>query len=244
MDFKDIDLQLLAGMPIELEGIGYLHIPTLKEIISIGESRYSRFLSAMLLDKHNIEGMSDSKLTNFEMMYSYCYHNDEFRTILFDAFGFFFKQKTQMGHSGPHVFFYLGDESEKRVIDQSAMERIRDILRRANFIKAQKAAGEYAPANSKAQQMIDLIKRNRRNRPQAQETMNLHSMISGLAWKSSALNLFTIFDLTVYQLYQGFRAVENIDNYNHTLTGIYAGTVDGKEINFAQIHWAKIINNQ
>lgn len=226
------------GEPILVSDGLHLHVPKLREIIAMSESKYNELLSALLFDKGNIDGLDDDRLTSFEVLFAYCFHNVEFKNIIFNALKLIFKEEAQMGDDGSNVFFYF-DDSKK--IDNSNFDFIQEVLKRANYIKVDNEP-EFNPANSKAAQMIELIKKGKKSKPRPKETMNLHSIISGLAWKAKDVNIFSIFDLTIYQLYNGFYTTENIDNYHHTLQGIYAGTVDGKDIKFDQIHWAKILD--
>jgi hypothetical protein len=239
MNEKDLELKLLAGLPIPIEGVGLIYIPTLKEVISMGESRYHECLSGLLFSKNNIEGLQEQEGSNLEWLLAYTVHDKRFGESVFDGFKLIFKEEAHLGQYNKNVFFYLGDIHEGRIIDSVKFEQIQHVLKKANFIKDEP---EYKPANDLAKKMIEMIKKNAKGRPKPKETMNLHSIINGLAWKSPSINLLNIFDLTVYQLYQGFYTTDNIDNYHHTLTGIYAGTVDGKNIKLSDLHWAKILN--
>ncbi|MDF2650404.1 MAG: hypothetical protein K0Q73_6209 [Paenibacillus sp.] len=243
MNNNDLELKLLYGAPIDLEHVGTIHNPSLRDIVTMGESLYNQYLSAILFHKSHIEGLNlEEAYTSFQILFNYCYHNEDFRDITLKAIQFFFKENAHLGHDDTDVFFYFGDISESRRINESNFDLIQDIIKKMNYIKTSKET-DYNPANSKAQQMIDLIMNNKKNKPKPKETMNLHSIISGLAWKSNSHHLFNIFDLTIYQLYQGFSTMENIDHYYHTLVGIYSGNVNGKDINFAQLHWAKKSEN-
>lgn len=235
---QDLQLKLLMGTPVDVGNGLLLHIPKLKEIISLGESKYSQYLLACLFDKNHTDELKGSELSSLEILFGYCFHNEEFRQVTLDAWKFLFQSEASMGNDETNVFFYF-EQLDKR-IDKENFTYIQQIIRKANYIKADKEA-EYRPANSRAAQMIERIKNGRKHRPKSRETMNLYSMISGLAWKSNTISLVTIFELTIYQLYNGFYTIENIDNYHHILSGIYAGTVDGKQIRFDQIHWAKIL---
>ncbi|MCR8641544.1 hypothetical protein NV379_02640 [Paenibacillus sp. N1-5-1-14] len=243
MNETDLELKLLYGCPIPIEGVGMMLPPKLADIIKLGETNYNQFLSTLLFDKDNIDLASEAaEYNNLQILCSYCYHHEDFRTITLQAIEFFFKEKAHLGYDESNVFFYFGSELENRKIDNEKLDLIQFVLKKMNFFKTSKEP-EYNPANSKAKQMIDLIMKNKKNKPKPKETMNLHSIISGMAWKSNNVNIINVFDLTIYQLYQGFRVMENIDNYEHTLTGIYSGNVNSKEINFSQLHWAKIIES-
>ncbi len=77
--------------------------------------------------------------------------------------------------------------------------------------------------------MIELINRNKRDRPSRKTATNLQSIVSGIAWKSGSINLLNITDLTIYQIYDGYYRLHTIDDCNHTFTGIYSGAIDSKK---------------
>lgn len=97
---------------------------------------------------------------------------------------------------------------------------------------------EFNPKDSRAQAMIDLILKQRKQQPTPKEKMTLVSIVSGLSWKSNGVSIKEILDLNIYQIYNGFFTTNNIDNYHHTLSAIYAGTIDSKNIKMADMHWA------
>ncbi len=239
MHKDDVQLCLLAGMSIEIKDTGHFHVPKLKDIIELGYSKYNEYVSYLLFDKNNA-GVENEELSNFQVFCIYCYHYEDFRKIVFDAIKFFFKEETHLVSDENDVFFCF-DENQNRRIDELNFEYIQGLIKKVNFIKLEKEEEDYNPGNERARDFIEKLKQWKREKPKAKETMNLHSIISGLAWKKNDINLFNIFELTIYQLYNGFFYTENIDNYHHTLSGLYAGTVDGKNIKLPEIHWAKII---
>lgn len=260
-------LRLLAGLPIEIEGAGLLYAPMLRIIAELGEAHYNRLVSALLFDASNIEGATTEGLNNFDLLFAYCYYNDSFRALVLEGLRLFFRARASLAGDGDTVYFQLepvqDDEAAVHAkstghpdstgtlpqpnvpgasgrIDVGNFELVQSVIKLANHIKLPQGP-EFNPANSRAKDMIERIVKARRTKPRTKETMNLHSIVSGLAWRSPDISLATVFDLTIYQLYDGFFRLENIDNYQFTLSGIYAGTVDGSQVNFANIHWTKIM---
>jgi hypothetical protein len=107
---------------------------------------------------------------------------------------------------------------------------------------------EFRPAGAAVakfiKEMLEERKKRQKQKPKQKETINLRSIISGLAWKSGSPNLQSILELTNYQLYDGFKRLEKIDNVYYTLLGIYTGNVDVKKINTSELNYAKIIENK
>lgn len=247
MDINDIELKLLCGQPVNIDG-GLLHSPKLKNVIRIGEALYSQHLSAILFDKKHIDGIEDDEnyesYDTFELLCAYCYHNENFFNIFLDAVEFIFKERPTLDTDESEVFFIFGDELNNWKIDKSNFSTIQKVIRISNYLKDEEKKEDYNPANERAKKFIEKLKKNKADTPKPKETMNLHSIISGLSWKLNNINILNCSELTVYQLYNGFFTTEKIDNYQFTLSGIYAGNVDGKKINYKDIHWAKIQENK
>lgn len=242
MEIDDLDLKLLAGMPVEIEGVGLLHIPTLRQVIDIGYSVYNKYISAIMFDKSNVEGITDEEICNFDLMFGISVHNENFRDVILESFNFFFKKEAQLYFDNTGAFFYLGEISNR--IDNTNFQSIQEVIMKANHIKTNKEELEFNPGNEQAKALVEKIMAARKQKPKKKETMNLQSIVSGLAWRSNGINMLNVFDLTIYQLYDGFFRTERIDNYQFTLSGVYAGTVNGKEINFNNIHWTRIIEEE
>ncbi len=235
---SDLELQLLAGQEILLNKNLPIFTPKLNEIIQMRESIYSQYLSALLFDKNSIEIVDSNEIDAFDLFFAVCYQDEFFRNISLSAIEMIFKNKAQLGSDDAGVFFIFENSGER--IDKSNFYEMQRILKKANYIKID--IDKPKAGNSQAQEMIDLIAKNKKEAPKKKETMNLHSIMSGLSWKQNGMRLEDILNLTIYQLYNGFFSTENIDNYDHTITGIYTGNVDGKKIDMSKIHWAKIIN--
>jgi ABC-type multidrug transport system ATPase subunit len=152
----------------------------------------------------------------------------------------FFKDK--VSYSDEYYLFYLGDIHDGRIIYRDNYEEIKAIIRKQNFIQEKKKE-EYNPANEQARQFIEKLKRLKKERPKTKETVNLHSIISSIAWKSH-IGIHAVWDLTIYQLFDAYYRLDVVDNYDKTLAGIYAGTVDASKINMKELNWSKIIRLQ
>jgi hypothetical protein len=239
MNMDDIELKLLAGMPIEIEGVGKLRSPLLRDVIKIGESLYNQYLSVLLFDKDNLEDETNENVSNFELLFAFAYHQEHLRNTLLDSIEFFFNKKAHLDFNGQDVFFSFDDGNK---ICRSSFDHIQDVIRIANWIKKVDKEPKFKAGNEQARKFMEKLKQLKKDAPKKKETISLHSMINGMAWKSKDINLFNIFDLSIYQMKLGFMTLENIDNYSHTLQGIFTGNIDSKNIKFDQIHWAKILN--
>jgi hypothetical protein len=244
MDMDDIELKLLVGLPIEVENVGNIYSPTVKEIIEFGYSKYNEILSCLLMDKSRLklESLDEKVITTFTLLASLCFHEEDFRRKFLNGLNFIFKEEVFFGHNDEEIFFYFGDLGEMRYISEKNIEFIQALIRVSNQVKIQdEKEDEYNPADEQARKIIEEMLARRRNKPKPKPTVNLHSIISGLCTKSNGVNHLNVKDLSIYQLYDCFHRLEVVENYHYTLVGIYSGNVDGKQINYNKIHWTKII---
>jgi len=244
---NDLNLKLLAGMSINISNLGIISPLKLREIINLGESNYNELLSVLLIDKSNIEGLKDQEFSNLELLMVFCHQSNEFRDKTLKALKLFLNNEFFVSNEG---LFYCRDLISDNyglmvykyiIIDKIPFNDFQMVLKKANHIETKKE-DEIIPGNERARKFMEKLKLSKQNIKKP-ETMNLHSIISGIAWKSNNTNIINIFDLTIYQLYDAYHRLENIDNYHYTLSGLYAGTVDGKNINLSNITWTKIIKN-
>lgn len=236
MDERELELKLLTGHSIEMDGGTIFYTPKLNEIIALGESTYNEVVSYLLIDKKNLKDVGHDEASNYEVAVTYYFYDENFRKVFSKGVKLFLREKVQLSDEG---YFYFEDN---KVFSSESFDYMQRLIRKSNRIAA-KNEPEFNPANEQAKHLIDMIMKGRKEKPAPKESINLRSMISGLAWKSNNINLLNIGDLTIYQLYDGLDRLDNIDHYNHVMTGIYTGNVDGKKINFNDIHWKKIIEN-
>jgi len=240
---KDNELRLLAGMPIQLGDNVLIHSPKVRDVAEIGESTYNRYLSALLFNKRNIEGEIPAHLHDFDVLIEVIQHNEMFRMMFFSALKFVCQAEPQIctDQEGQSVAFYFATKDDW-TLNKKSFHHFQECIRISNHMK-KSDEDEYVAYNEQAAELMKFLEEERKNKPKPKETVNLHSIISGLAWKAQGLNILNLFDLTMYQLYDGFKRLERIDNYFFTLSGIYSGNVDGKKINFHNIHWTQIIES-
>ncbi|MWV44970.1 hypothetical protein GRF59_15210 [Paenibacillus sp. HJL G12] len=237
MNHEDLKLKLLSNSPIYLSGAGIINIPSVRTIIDIGLNEYNIRLSHLLIDKSYLKESIDN-ISNFDIFFANCYHNTSFRSNSFDLLRLYFATECSLEQDDYSISITIGDKGH---LDHSNFDEFQEMISTAHNIRPSNEA-EFKPGNSKAQEMVDMILKNRKKQPKPKEKMDLHSIISGLAWKSNGLNILNVFDLSIYQIYNGLQVTDNIDNYHHTLNGIYAGTIETKNIKISDLHWANKSN--
>jgi len=240
MSDEELEIRLLKGSEVIIEGIKIKPL-TLKEIVDdIGYDEYSRLLRVLGVDKSMLsEAPKDvlDQIENFDIFIS----DSNLMTLLI-AF-----LKKILKHES--VFFIEENQNiEIRYDDNLAWitrynyDKIAKLLRKMYCIQFEKEQ-EYNPFNDKARELIEKIKKKNKELDRIKknqgEDVTLISIISGVAWKSTNTNIFDVFNLTVFQLYDAYYRLEIVDNYDNTMAGIYAGTIDAKKTNMKQLTWVK-----
>lgn len=242
---SDLHLKLLAGLPIPVDGMGELTVPTVKEKIQIGLSNYDQHLSYLLFSKNSLREVDDeiNKLSDFDLLLSLLSYQDSFRESFLNALKFFFSSEPQYESAQGITLVYFGELNEDSVLTEERFMFIKKVLMIANNIKDEEQE-EYEPGNERAKKFMEKLKKNKERYAKVKkEKINLHSLISGVAWKTGR-GMEETLNLTTYQLYDAYQRLENIDYYHYTLTGIYTGTIDGKQIKLPDINWANIIKQK
>lgn len=238
MNEQDIQLRLLANMPIEIDGIGKLQLPTLTEIIRMGESTYNYHLSLILFSKNLVTSQDVNEYSDFEVLSSLLLYDREFRKVIFEAIETFFDVSPQITSEG---LVYFGDLSEFTILTEEKWNLIQKIIKLGNYIHGHQE-DEYKPGNERARKFLEQQKKRKEmvaKLKKKEQPINLHSIISAVAWRTNGFE--QLLNLTIYQLYDGFYRLGLIDNYHYTFTGIYTGNIDGSKIKLPEINWANVI---
>ena len=235
MDIKiDDELRLLKGSSFFVNGIEIKPF-TIGEIVEIGYEKYQQIMNIFVLEVEDIikdipEELDD--ITVFDLFLKSGLQ--ELFEGLISAIGLFLRIENTNEFSINEEFNIIVNKN--KVINRNNWGNICKIIQMQNCVKREKE--DYNPANEEARKIIEKIKALKRENP-IKESVTLSSMISGIANKSNNLNILNIWDLTTYQLYDALNRLNLIDNYQFTLNGMYAGTVNGKDINMKDLNWMK-----
>lgn len=238
---NELHLKFLLRQSVYVDGLGYFHSPTLEEIINMTESKYNESISALLFDKSNLEINNEEidNYTNFQVLSSLVYNDDHFRKAYFNCLKLHFSKEPKMQEDG---YVYFDELSEDTVITEEKFEYIKRLVRIANHI-AEKKNDDFNAGNAKARKFLKKLKeKEARLAKYKKSNSNLHSIISAVGWKTQ--DFVSINNLNIYQLYDGYSRFHVLDNYHYTMSGIYAGTVDGSKIKTEDIDWANILNTK
>lgn len=129
----------------------------------------------------------------------------------------------------------LRDVSTGTVIDRAVHDRIATVLRTIHNLKKD----TRRPANKEAKEYMiqrahEKAKRNKRRKDVSQIESLIVSMVNSEQFK---YNFESVRDMTIYQFKQSVRQVVRKNDYNNLMYGVYAGTVNVKELSHEALDW-------
>lgn len=208
-----------------------LRIPTVGEVLT-NEKKYFGLVSALTsvpyqymvqLDDAGIDFTTISDFELFMMLFP-AYANDDISILFGDL------DLSDMG-------IYVNKQNGKRVvyspqndlsIDEATYLNMAQMVRKINLL----TRVNTKPGNDKAKEY--LIEKNRKKQKRVarkKPESELEKLIIALVnQKDFKYNYEQVMDLPIYNFYQSFKQVQTNINFENTMRGIYAGTLDSKKI--------------
>lgn len=241
MDEHILEMKLLKGSEIDIYGL-IIKPHTLEEIVDIvGLKEYYNLIGFVSIQKKDIneffrlEGEEYEKTSVFQMLL--------FHELLAKYIVDFLKFVTRMDdihYIQTWNSITVEYDDRRVVINSKNIDEIVDAILKIYCISIPKEEKEeFNPANEQARKLMERIRKNRAKAPKSKSNVDLTSIISAVAWKSNSLTIESVWRLTMYQLYDAFYRLEIIDNYDKTLSAIYAGTIDSKTAKLDKQLWYK-----
>lgn len=230
---------LLCPVPIQLS-IGAIQSPILKRIGEIGYSKFGMYQVYLKLTpedyytviKKNRDSywnyLSDEEKKDFTL-YDIILLDKEFCDTFVEIFNFFFVERVIFKDN----LFYIVDTSDydtpDELIDLDSMEirgsinpttffDVIDIIQQVCCIKSDDPLDEPMPKlkNAKAKKLYERMLKAKKEQEKKKAdkdsiNMTLPNMISATAAKCPGLNIVNIWDTTLFQLYDQFGKIQNID---------------------------------
>lgn len=213
-------------------------IPTVRDVLK-NESTYYNLVSSIISIPYDFMVLLDDVGIDFSSISSY-----EFFLLLFGSIresdtSLIFGDLNLMKFS-PEVnentkSIYLLDKENGIIIDKAIHAMIGSTLRKINHIKQH----NKKPANEEARKyMIERArKKQMRAARKASQSQLEDSIIAMVNDKNFKYNYETVLDLTIYQFYESFYQIIQKTDYDNTMIGCYAGTVDGKSLTQKDLSW-------
>lgn len=236
MNENDIELKILRGSPIDVD-VGKIYPLILDEVSQIGEMKYNQYLS--LITSNKKEFFEDSAdLTHFQSVAVLCYQKQEFRDLFLESINTFFKEPVHFHEEG---FFYLGDLVDGRYVDEEKFNEIQLVIKKQNFLKDEVENKEFKPHNDRAAELIEKMKqvKSKIKKENNDNGLNFSDIISIVSSYMPNVSIFSVWNLTVYQLYTLYLRLIMKDNYESNFY-LMPHVSDSKTLDLK--HWATKLN--
>lgn len=233
MNDNDMELKVLKGDPIDI-GIGKVHPLKLSEITEIGGQKYNHILSLITYKSPEDVVIDGHKLEPLEIVTVYCFQDNNFKELLLYGLSKIFKESIHLHENG---FFYLGEIEEQRILDNATFNQVVLIIKKQNFLKDAEEEKEYKPLNDKARELQEKLKEVKQKLKQQNndEGLNISDIISIISAYMPSVSIFSVWDLTVYQMYVLYLRLLLRDNYESNLY-LLPHMSDSKSLDLK--HWA------
>lgn len=236
---EDIQLRFLAAQSVYVPTIGYFHAPTLNEIISLTDEEYSKELGYLLLDNNQLDSENYIEINNYELMLVFLQNDIDFRNTYLNGLRLHFDEEPLYDTESGLIYF--NELNEDGIYTEERFNYVRNLVRIANHIAEAEKEEDVDYASEKGRILAEKQRKLRARLSKLKKPKsNLHSVISAVGAKSNSFSF--IEELNIYQLYDRHSRLRILDNYHYTMQGIYAGTIDGKDMKMDDIDWANIIH--
>ncbi len=127
-------------------------------------------------------------------------------------------------------------------IDRECFNFISDFIIAVNNIEFNE---KIHPANKSTKMMLiedmrDEQKRKQKEKQQQESINIIGDIISGVCFGGNgSLSIANCKNIKIYWLFKAMQIINNRDTFNHTLNGVYAGTVDFKTVSEDILNWKK-----
>lgn len=221
---------------------------TLGELIDFGEYNYFSAVSVFVDRSCDYMVQLDDMKINYEklndfQMCIYLYQNKDVQENLKFFYGDLnFQVANKIGTDDIVLF----DPEHDVVIDEVIYTYISNYFKTVNCIEQKK---RIRPANDWVKKELisqERLKQQRAAEKKAKQATTyieddqLSNLISSLSWgNSSGINITNVWNLNIYQFYDGIKRVDKHKHIQNTLTGLYSGALDSKKLDLETLNWLK-----
>lgn len=243
----------ISPLPLTLVQIGSIKSPTLMNIAEISYSTYSQYIAHIRMTPEDYfevyckdEDIDTEKIfnmTKFDLLLI----DDRFRKIITSAINFFFVEDFEFyPEYDAFIFEQKNEHGEvvniKAITRQNYSDVLDVVLQRVHITPDENEIDDIKKIKNKRGLKIYkkvLIGRKKLNKEKSKNVnITLANIIAAVASKSESLNWTSIWDITIFQLFDLFERMQRLDSYSIASAQVAAwGNKDG---NFKFGSW---INN-
>lgn len=244
--------ELLLPDPINIQNVGGIISPKLKDISSIGINTYQYYLSVLLMDiksyfamigqPKKYETLSDEEKLKFDI-FEVLTANEQSVSLLQSVLNFFIKEDVVYSCQN-RCFLVQKDNAVIGIITKETYSQICDLICQRCYVKSNQEEDLSKIKSKKALEIMKKLQKGRAEKAKqtkSDKNMELGNIISAVANKSQSLNILNIWDLTVFQLWDCFSRLSNNSIYN--IQSMSVAAWGNKDNYFDATAWFKRIDN-
>lgn len=195
-------LDLLHKEPIFLFGIGHLKVPTLNDIRHAGKS-YDTYMGMLNIEDLDLADKIGVPL-NGRDRFHYIIQIPDLRAFYEELFRFFFLEDLVFQPVGS-MWILMGEKGCVGTINEENFPDVVNAILICNHLEPKKAT-PMKFFNEKARRIYEKIQSGKKAMQASKHSSgtSIADLVSAVAANSPSYNLFNIWDLTIYQLYDQF----------------------------------------
>ena len=256
--------ELISPDPVQIQNVGGILSPKLRDISKIGINIYQFYLSflsmdaksyfSMLKQQEVYDSLSDDDKAKIDV-YDIMTKNKETIRFLQESLNFFINENVIWSDTNK-CFLVNKDmpfEEDGKIVEKPITigiiakqnyYQICDLIFQRNAIRTKR---QEDLSKVKSKKALDILKKLQKGREEKSKTskvdknMELGNIISAVANKSNSLNIITIWDLTVYQVWDCFSRLSNNSIYD--IQSMSIATWGDKDNHFDATAWFKRIDD-
>lgn len=215
-----------------------IYIPTVGEIIDNENDYYSvvTILTAMpidllvLLDQGGIDFTEINEYELFLLMFESLRATDT--SLVFGDLDFL-KFKIAVNQQNGNIV--LHDWENNITIDRAIYNKIAGVLRKIHHFEKNRRK----PANEEAKKyMLERAKKKARRNARREQTSQLEPLITAMVnTKEFKYDYESVRGLSIYQFNESVRQIVKKVDYDNLMHGVYAGTINTKELSQDDLNW-------
>ncbi len=244
--------ELLSPDPVNIQNVGGIISPKLKDISSIGINTYQYYLNILLIDlksyfmmigqPEQYERLSDEEKKQIHI-FDILTINKQSANLLQDILNFFIKENV-IYSSQKRCFLVQTTDEVVGLITRENYLQVCDLICQRNCIKSTQEEDLSKIKNKKAMEIMKKLQKGRSEKSKqnkSNKNMELGNIISAVANKSQSLNILNIWNLTVFQVWDCFSRLSNNSIYD--IQSISVATWGNKDNYFDATAWFKRIDS-
>lgn len=235
------DYRILKGSNIPYGLISIIQL-TLGDIVdNIGMEKYLYLTSITMLTPKEIleEGSEVYEVFKGKHLFELVQVSEDIRDWLLEFLNTFTDCVWNYNHLLRNIETY--SKGKAIYINQANLDGLFDTFKKTYAIQKPKSKfDENMAVDEETAKLVREFRELEESKKSKNNKTTLHSIIESVATRGIGYNLINIWELTMYKLMRTYYRKDIIDNYENTVRGIYAGTVDGSKIKLENIYWGNV----